>query len=171
MNKATAAAASAALLALALVGCTIAAPQPVLSSPSAAPDEGSLAGAADTPNALELADGSRVLVGASERGGVTLARISGKIVSIGTSCWGFEDERGVHALAVDHGSTVGSDGLSVVTPNGMRIAVGDEVSGGSGGGVRGTGREEQWRSALPDCLEGRGVYPVYVDTVTPPAQR
>jgi len=171
MDNLTAAAASTALFALALVGCTSAAPPPALSPPSATQDEGSAAEAGDTPNALKLADGSRVLVGASERGGVTLARISGKIVSIGTSCWGFEDERGVHALAVDHGSTVGSDGVTVVTPDGMRIAVGDEVSGGFGGGVRETGREEQWRSALPDCLDGRGVYPVYVDSVTSPAQR
>jgi len=55
--------------------------------------------------------------------------------------------------------------------NGMRFAVGDEVSGGFGGGVRETGREEHWRSALPDCLDGRGVCPVDVDSVTSPAQR
>lgn len=159
------------LVVAASAGCTSTASTDAQPLPHVEQEGASPTGGAGSPNTLGLADGSTVLVGAAERGGVTLARISGRVVPIGTSCWGFDDGQRIHALVVDHGSSVGADGLSVVTPQGMTIAVGDELSGGSGGGVHGTGLEEQWRAALPECLDGRRAHPVHVDAVTEAAQQ
>lgn len=143
---------SAALLA----ACSPAQPAPagptsVGSSPSSSSSEAAGARA----SALELADGSRVILAGQAPEAIGDIGYGGTLVLLDGGCWGFAQYGSTDVLLLPQGSTPGPDGSSVVTPDGVTLRVGDQTYSGGYGVGDGTPEDGEWRAVAPECFEGR----------------
>ena len=113
-----------------------------------------------------LADGSSFLVSAPTNS-YHEAIVSGRLALIGDDCVGLESPGGgeTSALALPHGTQPSDDGRAIVLPDGLRIALGDSISGG-GGYLTLSGAPDAfdaWPEAPPSCAEATylaGIYDV-----------
>lgn len=150
-----------------LAACTPAQPAPAgptSTGPSSSPSEAAPARA----SALALADGSRVVLAGEPPEAIGDIGYGGTLVLLDAGCWGFAQYGSTDVLLLPQGSTPGPDGSTVVTPDGVRLRVGDETFSGGYGVGDGTPEDAQWRAVAPECFEGRrGIALVGVEVTGP----
>jgi hypothetical protein len=111
-----------------------------------------------------LADGSSFLVAAPTTS-FPEAVVAGRLALIGDTCLGLEHRGGggTTALAFPHGTHPSDDGRAIVLPDGLRITLGDSITGSGGYLTLSDAPDafDPWPQAPPGCAEATSLAGIY----------